>query len=132
MNKVLTLLLMGGVGIAQISQEAYNIEMAKAHAKNAIPELRMMMKDPGSFTLIQVIAIVKPNKKDATKPSFRGCIRYVASNSYGGRSQACGGYRVDKKGHMTVFPGPQNEEACTCRVNSGENYRDVTSDAENW
>ncbi|SRR6266436_6122871 len=72
MNKVLTVLLLGGVGIAQISQEAYNIEMAKAHAKNAIPELRMMMKDPGSFTLIQVIAIVKPNKKDATKPSFRG------------------------------------------------------------
>ncbi len=128
------LLVVAVTASAQISQDAYNIDVAKAHAKLAVPELRMMMKDPGSFSLIQVIAIVKPNKKDATKPSFRGCIRYVASNSYGGRQQACGGYRVDKKGHLTVFPGSVSDypSCLPCQIHADEVYRDVTSEAENW
>jgi hypothetical protein len=124
--------LLGQQTKSGISQEAYDAAISKSYASRAVPEIRMMMKDPGSFTLIQVVAIVKPNKKDPATPSFRECIRYVASNSYGGRLQACGGYHVNKKAHLTVFPGPQTGgEACSCAVYNNEIGVDVTQEAVN-
>ncbi len=104
-------------------------DQSKAYALEACKRLRNRMKDPGSFTLMQVVAIARQNK-DPKKPSdFRGCIHYVASNIFGGREQAWGSYWFNGKELQTYVGGPGDNGWGCLRTKSREKSTDVTSDA---
>ncbi len=72
------------------------------YAIQATSEIRNVMLDPTSLTVLQVIAITHREKNGST--SFRGCVRYVGSNIVGGRLQQWGVYWVSNKGAVTSYP----------------------------
>jgi len=103
---------------------------SKAYALKACPKLRDEMKDPASFTLLQLVAITRTDKDPAKKSVFRGCIHYVASNSFGGREQAWGAYYVDRKEQLNVFGGEPGNSSLNCMsLHKRETSVDVTADA---
>lgn len=105
---------------------------SKGYALRACQELRIEMKDPESFTLMQVVAFTRLDKEPKKKSGFRGCIHYIAGNSFGGRLQAWGGYYVDKKGRVNVFggePGEPRPSNYCMYLKSRETSADVTADA---
>jgi hypothetical protein len=96
-----------------------------AYAVRATSEIHNVMLDPTSFTVLQVIAITKQEKDGRT--SFRGCVHYVGSNSFGGRMQRWGGYSVNKKGQLNSWSGTEYTD---CYIHKNEVQTDVTAEVE--
>jgi len=124
-----------GAGQANVPAADDDPATSKTYALKACQELRSELKNPESFTLMQVVAIARRDKDPKKNSSFRGCIHYIASNSFGGRAQAWGGYYVDKKGHVSVYGGepgePRDLNHCA-DLKSRETSTDVTADAASF
>jgi hypothetical protein len=95
------------------------------YASDATARIRDLMLDPTAFTVLQVIAITKQEKDGRT--SFRGCVHYVGSNSYGGRRQQWGAYSVNKKGKLNSWLGG---EGTHCNINKNDVQTDVTGEVQ--
>jgi hypothetical protein len=87
--------------------------------------MRQVMHDPTAFTILQVTAITRQEKDG--RIAFSGCIRYVASNLYGGRMQQHGSYRIDKKDQLTIWTGT---ETSYCETHKNEVHQDVTAEVQ--
>lgn len=98
----------------------------------AISMLRSEMKDPESFTVMQAVFITRQDKKDPTQqePWVRGCVHYIASNSFGGREQKWASWSRDKKGRLSVY-GSQDSSYPCMNLRSRETLKDVTPDVLN-
>ncbi|MGB7133194.1 MAG: hypothetical protein WBD59_20445 [Candidatus Sulfotelmatobacter sp.] len=120
-----------GAKEAQVAAADNDLATSKAYAFKACLELRSEMKDPESFTLMQEVAIFRRDKDPKKSSSFRGCIHYIASNSFGGRAQAWGGYHVDNKGRISVYggePGEPTDLNHCADPKSRETVADVTAE----
>jgi hypothetical protein len=97
------------------------------YAIQAAWEIRNIMLDPTSFAVLRVIAITKLEKDGRT--SFKGCVHYVGTNSYGRKRQSWGGYSVNKKGQLHSWPGSEDGD---CYVFKNESQTDVTNEVEKF
>lgn len=66
------------------------------YATQAKKQLRDMMVDPTSFTVLQVTSFVQYDKHG--RATFSGCVRYLGSNVYGGKVQRWNQYQVGSRG----------------------------------
>ena len=103
-------------------------EQQVSWAKNAVDILQGHLKDPTSLTVFQVLAISTPRrykKRDVTW--YLGCIHYMATNSYGGRTQSWIGYDVNLiSGNYRVTVGEDNLSQHECPVGKIDTVLDVT------
>jgi hypothetical protein len=99
------------------------------YAIRATLDIRDIMIDPTSFTLLQVVAITRREKDGST--SFRGCVHYVGSNRMGGREQAWGGYSIDRKHPLEVKSWPGGEYS-DCYIHKNEVQIDVTGEVQKY
>jgi hypothetical protein len=127
----ITILLLAALPFAGQDKPATQqaVDPLKNDVLPAISMLRSEMKDPESFTVMQAVFITTQDKKDPTQqePWIRGCVHYIASNSFGGRGQEWASWSRDKKGRLSVYGGQDSSYPCM-NLRSRETMKDVTSD----
>lgn len=98
-------------------------------ALRAVSMLRDEMKDPESFTVMQAVFITRQDKNNPTQqePWVRGCVHYIASNSFGGRLQRWASWNRDRKGRISVYGGQDSSYPCM-KLRPREALTDVTPD----
>lgn len=91
----------GAAATTTMQAQGYlNRDRAISYATEAIEQLRNTTVDPTSFALLEAVSIEHAGKNST---DYGGCIRYVASDLHGVRTQQWAVYTVNHQGHITMY-----------------------------